>query len=219
MRTTRSRGAIRRHVLTAFRAPGTRSSAKTDGSSVTLGMLVRLLLRPESNRDDAAAVRQIQAVAGLVADVVHDLLEISARRLVDAQLSVGAGAVVQDPLDACDFLPRAELVDHVVHELEHFARELAKRNFLLLAEVDQLALDAIADGAPLVFEDQGATVAAPPDVLRAQLVELDADRLDQRGDRHGLVHAHRDVADAKLDRLEEGVRADVPPDLLAVVDA
>ena len=31
--------------------------------------------------------------------------------------------------------------------------------------------------------------------------------------------AHRDVADAELERLEERMRPDVPPDLLGVVDA
>src|SRR6185295_20157892 len=89
----------------------------------------------------------------------------------------------------------------------------------LPAEVDHLRVDAPAARPPLVLEDQGAPVFPPPEILLAQLEELHADRLDERRDRHGLVHPHGNVADAELDRVEEGVRPQVPPDLLAVVDA
>ena len=52
-----------------------------------------------------------------------------------------------------------------------------------------------------------------------QLVKLRHGRLDQRGDRDGLVRAHRNIADAELDGVEEWMRPDVPPDLLRVIDA
>ena len=52
-----------------------------------------------------------------------------------------------------------------------------------------------------------------------QLVELGDDGLAQRGDGDGLFQAHRHVADAELERREMRMRADVPPDLLRVVDA
>ena len=42
--------------------------------------------------------------------------------------------------------------------------------------------------------------------------------LDERGDGDGLVSAKRDVADADFDGVEEGMRANVPPDFLGVVD-
>ncbi len=42
--------------------------------------------------------------------------------------------------------------------------------------------------------------------------------LDERGDGDGLLGAKGDVADADLDRVEERVGADVPPDFFCVVD-
>ena len=52
-----------------------------------------------------------------------------------------------------------------------------------------------------------------------QLVELDRHGLEERGEGDRLLDPHRHVADAELEGVEERVRADVPPDLLAVVDA
>src|SRR5947209_2781948 len=52
-----------------------------------------------------------------------------------------------------------------------------------------------------------------------QLVKLDHSRLNQRRQCDGLVEAQRNVADAYLERIEEWVRPDVPPDLLGIVDA
>ena len=49
--------------------------------------------------------------------------------------------------------------------------------------------------------------------------ELAGRRLDQCGDGDGLLGPEGDVADADLYCVEEGVGADVPPDLLGVVDA
>src|SRR5215471_2973513 len=216
MIVTRSRGWILRQVRTAFRAPGMRSSAYTDGSSVRFCIL---LLSPASARGgEARPAPFVEPMARFFADVVDDLLQVPGF-LVNTKLAVRAGAVVQDPVYPLDLVARAELVHDVVHELEHFPGELAEGDLDLLAEVDQLTVDAVAAGPPLVLEDQRPAVAPPAQVLGAQLVELDADGLDQGRQRNRLVGPHRDVAHAELDRLEEGVRADVPPDLLAVIDA
>ena len=48
----------------------------------------------------------------------------------------------------------SEFVDDVVDEVKILAHQVARRNFLLLAEVDQLAVEAVARGAPLVLHDQ-----------------------------------------------------------------
>src|ERR1700751_1385701 len=115
-RATRSWGWTRRHVRTAFRAPGTRSSAYTDRSAVRFCMFGwRSLGRFEA-----------EPVARFVADVVYDFLQISAALFVNSQLPVGPGAVFEDPLQAFDFLARAELVHDVVHELEHLFHQAGK---------------------------------------------------------------------------------------------
>src|SRR6266498_2920744 len=164
-------------------------------------------------------VFQVEAVARLVANVIHDLLQVAPRLVENAQLAVRSRAVLQDPVYPLDLLAGAQLVHDVVHELEHLSREVAEGHLDFLAAIDQFPVDSPAARAPLVLEDQRAAVTPPAQVLDTQFVELHADRLDQRRDRYRLVHAHRNVADAELDRLEEGVRAEIPPDLLAVVDA
>ena len=74
----------------------------------------------------------------------------------------------------------------------------------LLAEVDHFAVEAVADGAELVFHQERARVGAVVDVAGVEVPELAGGSLDQGGDRDGLVRAHGDVADAHLDGVEVG---------------
>src|SRR6185503_20272892 len=101
---------------------------------------------------------------------------------------------------------------------QQLEREVAHRYFFALAEVDQLAVDAPARRAPLVFLDQRAVVAAEPEIALAQPEELDDDRLRERGDRNRRARRRRHVADAEFQRAERRMRPQVPPDLLRVVD-
>src|SRR5581483_6964577 len=75
-----------------------------------------------------------------------------------------------------------------------------------------------AGRAPLVLFDERARIAAPTGVALPEQVELRHERLDQSDDRDRMIESGRHVADAHLDGVEEMVRADVPPDLLSVVD-
>src|SRR5262249_48780208 len=111
-----------------------------------------------------------------------------------------------------------EFVDGVIDEIEHLRHEVAERHLDLLSEIDQFAFDAPAAGPPLVLEDQGAPVHAKSQILLAKFPELEANRLDQRRERQRFFQAHHGVANAELDRFEEGMRPHVPPNLLAVVD-
>jgi len=113
----------------------------------------------------------------------------------------------------------SQVVDHVVDEGQQLGDQVDRRHLLLLAEVDQLAADAIARRPPFVLVEQQPAIEAKAQVLLDQPVELGHHRLDQRGERDGLVDPHRHVADAELERVEVRVHADVPPDHLAVVDA
>ena len=147
----------------------------------------------------------------------NHLLQIL-RLLEDLELALGTATVLQHRVDVFDLAAAVEFVEHIVHELEILEHQLARRHFLFLAEVDQLAVQAVAGGAPLVLHDQGAAVHAEPLVPRMQLVQLHHRGLDQRGERERFVGAHRDVADPHFDGREKRMRPDVPPDLLGVVD-
>ena len=50
-------------------------------------------------------------------------------------------------------------------------------------------------------------------------MQLGHDRLHHRGQSDSVVHAGLGVADSKLDRVEERMEPDVPPNLFRVIDA
>src|SRR6266545_2485377 len=173
---------------------------------------------PHFRRSAAATGTLGQAGDRLGGEVLDHRLEAPGLA-VDTELPVGAGALPEEGVDVLDLGARAELVDHVVDELQQLQRQLPHRHLSQLAEVDQLAVDAPAHGPPLVLADQAGQVLAEAEVPRPQDQELGADRLDQRGDAHDLVHPGARVADAELDGRVLPVRSQVPPDLLAIVDA
>src|SRR5882672_8348041 len=139
--------------------------------------------------------------------------------MINAELAVGAGSHLHNLTNVTYFCPGIELVEYVIDKGQVFLQQLAHRNFLLLAEVDNLSVDAVAGRPPLVFHDQSAAVEAEALVLLVELVELDHRGLDQRGQRYGFFYAHGDIAHAEFEGVEEWMRADVPPDFLGVVDA
>src|SRR6185503_1275982 len=149
---------------------------------------------------------------------IDDGRQVAAGRLPGADLAVGTGAVLEDPPDVVHRVPAPQLIQHIVDPREVLGEQRALRRLALLAEVDQRAVDAVPQRAPLVLHQQRPAVLPPALILLVQPVELYGGRLNQRGDGQGLVHAHRDVADAYLERRENRMRPDVPPDLLGVVD-
>ena len=76
-------------------------------------------------RATSSAVKSgsVEAVARLLEDVVHDGGQ-ALRPLEDLELAVGAGPALHDRVDVLDLVPRTELVDDVVHELEELLEEV-----------------------------------------------------------------------------------------------
>src|SRR5580700_7454186 len=118
-----------------------------------------------------------------------------------------------------NLVPAFELVDDVVHELQQLLDEVAHRNLSLATEVDQLAVDAVAHCPPLVLGDQVRHVPPEAEVVPPQLQHLRTYRLRQRRQANGFVDTCGRVADPKLQGRVQMVRSQIPPDLLAVVDA
>src|SRR6266849_6852382 len=148
----------------------------------------------------------------------HDGAQV-AGLLVDAKLALGAGALVENGVNVLDGAAAAEVVDHVVDEGEQLDGKIAHGHFGLLAEIDELAFDAVASGAPLVFFDERTAVQAEAHISSVQAMQLDDDGLGERGDGHGFFNLSGDIAHAELEGAERWMRANVPPDLLAGVDA
>src|SRR5579859_28305 len=150
--------------------------------------------------------------------MLHDGAQI-AGLLEDPELALGTGALVENGVHVFDGAAAAEFVDHVVDEFEQFDGEVAHGYFSLFAEVDQFAFDAVTRGAPLIFLNKRSAVDAEAHVAGVQAVQLDNDGLGERGDGHGFLDFGGDIAHPEFEGAEGGMRANVPPDFFAAVDA
>ena len=92
-------------------------------------------------------------------------------------------------------------------------------HFRFPAEIDQFSVDAVARRAPAIFIQKTTPVNPESGVLPEQFVKLGDDRLDQRRNRERVVHARLSIAHAHLERVEERMQPDVPPDFFRVIDA
>lgn len=95
---------------------------------------------------------------------IDDGVEIAAGFFKNLQLLVGGGTSFEHRVDVLDLFSRIQRVNHLINEIKQLADEVLHRNFFLLAEVEQLAVKAVADRPPLVFEDKAAMVDAEPEV-------------------------------------------------------
>src|SRR5438046_1790858 len=150
----------------------------------------------------------LDAVAGFLDERLYNGAQIVGAA-VHLELAVGARPVGEDRPHVLDLASAIQLVDDIVDELEKLERELAHRHFCPAAEVDQLAVEPPARRPPLVLFDQAAMIRAEAEVSRPQLVQLDDDRLGERGDGDRCARSGRHVADAELQRSERRMRADV----------
>src|SRR5437763_3342987 len=139
--------------------------------------------------------------------------------LKDAELAFCAGAFVQYGVDVLDGTAAAKFIDHIVDEIEQLEGELAHGDFRFFAEIDELAFDTIASCPPFVFFDQGAPIDAITHIRGVKTMEFDDDSLSERGDGNGFFDFCSDIAHAEFQRAERGMRANVPPDFLAAIDA
>ncbi len=155
---------------------------------------------------------------GLFDELIDHRLEVPGPS-VGGQLAVGAGPLVQDRVDVLGLGADPQLVEDIVQQLEQLRYQLANGSLLLLAEVDQPALDAVADGPPLVLVDQMETVEPPRPIRLTQLDQLGDDAEDEGRYADRFVDLGTDVADPELECREPGVGPDVPADLGGLVDA
>src|ERR1039458_7595010 len=151
-------------------------------------------------------------------DVVHDLLQV-AGLFEHFQLPVGASAHLEHLVNVIDLFSRSKLIYDGVNQLKVFQHQIASGNFFLFAEINQFSLDSVTRGAKLVLHDERTAIDPIALIGCMQLVQHGHGRLDQRCNSHGFVEPHGNVAYPYLEGVKEWMRADVPPDFLAVIDA
>src|SRR5260370_42543208 len=103
--------------------------------------------------------------------MLHDGAQV-AGLLVDAKLALGASALVENGVHVFNGAAAAEFVHDVIDKGEQLDGEVAHGHFGFLAEIDELAFDAVARGAPLVLFDEGAAVEAEAHVAGVEAVEV-----------------------------------------------
>src|SRR5579871_786244 len=151
-------------------------------------------------------------------ELIDDVFQV-AGALEGGELAVGARPLLHNAIGVFYFLAAAKLIDDIADEpFDKFTYQVARWDFRLLAEIDQLAVESVAHGAPLVLFDQVEGVDAEGHIVAAQLPQLGDDGLEDGGDADRLVDARADIADAELQRRVRVVRAHVPPDFRAVGD-
>src|SRR5260370_18842529 len=108
--------------------------------------------------------------------MLHDGAQV-ASLLIDAKLALGAGAFVENGVNVFDGTAAAELVDHVVDKGEQLNGKVAHGHFGFLAEVDELAFDAVASGTPFILFNEGAAVNAKAHVASVAAMQLEEEGL------------------------------------------
>src|SRR5207237_9724454 len=122
------------------------------------------------------------ALPRLAHDRLHHRFQI-ARFAIPRELAVGARTVPQNVTDVVDLAPAVELVDDVVDELEQLQRQVAHRNLLPSAEVDQLPVETPARRPPFVLLEEAPVIEAEAEIPPPKLVQLDDHRLRERRNR------------------------------------
>ena len=117
------------------------------------------------------------------------------------ELPVGARALLEDLEGVLDLLPAPELVHDIREEpVDQLLDHVTSRPLGFLAEIEQLAFDAVANRPPLVFFDERERIDAERHVVTAQPPEFGDERLEDRRDAHCLIDPRAHVAQPELER-------------------
>src|SRR6266404_7330862 len=90
----------------------------------------------------------------------------------DSKLPIRARTFMQNSLDVVHLAPASELGYFVSNKLDEFVNQTACFRFLLPTEVNELAVNPIARGAPAIFIEQTPSVNPERDVLPKQFVQF-----------------------------------------------
>ena len=85
---------------------------------------------------------------------------MSCVRLPHRELAIRAGAFAHDSFDVRHLLPAPQFIDFGRDEFEHFVEQAARLDFRFAAEIDQLAVEPVARGAPAVLIDDAPAIDA-----------------------------------------------------------
>src|SRR6266566_6330106 len=163
---------------------------------------------------------RLNILQGLLHEIAHHGVH-AAGLLVDGDLAIGARAtgVLQQGTQVVNLAAAAQVINYVIDEVQQFADRVTHAETALPHEIDLRGIQAIAHCAPLVFIDEIARQHVGAHAALVQPGQHGDEGLAERCNGERIFHADRYVADTKFDGLEERMRAYIPPDLFAVIDA
>ena len=121
-------------------------------------------------------------------------------------------------MNMLDLFSRTERIENIIHKIQQLVNEVLYRDLFLLAQIQQLAVQAVADRAPLVLEDQSPMIDAEAEVTVDEKMKFCDECLKECGDRDRIINASWNVANTKFECWELVMRPDIPPDLGAVLN-
>ena len=133
-------------------------------------------------------------------------------------IGISAGTVLHDCTDVADLFRRPQLYAGIPDKFQELIYQLGIRHFALYPEVDQLGINAVPSGPPFVFINEVFGIGAVAEIFFLQGVELSHQRLHDRSKADGFIYPHRHVTDPEFNGWIERVQAQVPPDLLTVIN-
>ena len=116
-----------------------------------------------------------------------------------------------------DLFARIEFINDIIDKFEQFANQIFDRNFFLFAQIEQFSVETVTNRPPFVFLNQTAVIKPEAEIFVDQSIKFGNDRLKKRGDGDRVVNARRNVADAKFERREKRMRANIPLNLCRVL--
>src|SRR5207237_8943812 len=119
------------------------------------------------------------------------------------KLAARARPSAKNALDVSALAEAAKLVHFGRNKLQDFMDQAAGLHFALAAEIDQLAIEPVARGAPAILIDHAPPIDSERCILPKQFVQFEYDGLHHRGQRDRVLDAALGIANPELQPVKE----------------
>ena len=117
-----------------------------------------------------------------------------------------------------DFSATAQVVNHIIYEIQQLAYGLAHAESTYLRIIDHLGIQAEPHGVPLVLLYKVIRQQGSPQAHVIEPGQFRDESLAEGDNRHSIVNRPRHIEDTELNSIEKGMWAYIPPDFFAIID-
>src|SRR5258708_591344 len=144
----------------------------------------------------------------------------TAGSLIDGNLAVcprSLGIIKQDA-QVVDLAPAAQVIQHIIHEVQQLPNSIAHAEATALYEVDELRIQTMTYYAPLILIDEIARQHMRRHPALMQPCQFCNECLAERCNGDGILKRGGHITNTKFNSVEKRMGANIPPDFLGVVD-